>query len=420
MKNVVLPYHPRPLQRKLHNEMKRFNVIVAHRRFGKTCFSINHLIRAALTNPLKNPRYLFIAPFRSQAKEIAWQYLKEFTRPLNPKFNESELRCELPNGARIQLAGGENTDSLRGSYVDGAVIDEVSQVPPRTWAEIIRPSMSDRKDSFAIFIGTPQGEENFFHELHQHALTAPNWFTRTHRASETDIIDKEELADARRSMSEDQYLQEFECSWQQSQAGSIYQSELATAEEEGRVMTVPWERDSEVHVSFDLGVSDATALVFWQQIANEIRFIDAYSASGHGLDHFVKVMRNEKPYIYGRFYFPHDVKVRELSTGQSRVETLQQLGINPVVMKRTGPEERIHAARMSFDRMYFDRDKFGEALRSLRAYKYDFDWKRKIYSKKPRHDFASHYADAFGQACEAFKISRPNKIMQQRDRSWIV
>jgi hypothetical protein len=131
-------------------------------------------------------------------------------------------------------------------------------------------------------------------------------------------------------------------------------------------------------------------------------------------------MRNEKPYIYGRFYFPHDVKVRELSTGQSRVETLQQLGISPVVMKRTGPEERIHAARMGFDRMYFDRDKFGDALRSLRSYKYDFDWKRKIYSKKPRHDFASHYADAFGQACEAFKISKPNKIMQQRDRSWIV
>lgn len=418
-KKVVIPYHPRPLQRKLHDDLKRFNVINCHRRFGKTCFSINHLIRSALTNELKNPRYLFVAPFRSQAKEIAWLYLKDYTRPLKPKFNESELRCELPNGARIQLAGGENIDGLRGGYIDGCAIDEISQVHPRVWAEVLRPSMADRKNSFAIFIGTPQGSENAFYDLYQHALTAPNWLARTHKASETGIIDKEELEDARRSMSEDQYQQEFECSWTQSQAGAIFQGELQEAEEEGRITHVPWDRAAEVHVSFDLGVSDATSIVFWQLCSQEIHFIDSYESSGQGLNHYVKVLR-EKPYTYGKFYFPHDVQVRELSTGQSRVDTLRQLGVSPTVMKRSGPEERIHAARMSFSRMWFDRDKFSQALRSLRAYKYDYDHKRKIFSRKPRHDFASHFADAFGQACEAFKISKPNSVFAQRDRSWIV
>ncbi len=419
MTKVTLPYHPRPIQRQLHNELRRFNVICAHRRFGKTCFSINHLIRAAMTNKLKNPRYLFIAPYRSQAKEIAWLYLKDFTRPLKPKFNESELRCDLPNGARIQLAGGENVDALRGGYIDGCVMDEVAQLHPRVWSEVLRPAMTDRPDSFSIMIGTPQGEDNAFYELYQHALTAPNWLARMHKASETGIIATDELEDARRSMSPNQYLQEFECDWGASQEGAIWQNQIQEAAEEGRITNVPYDRAAEVHVAFDLGVSDATTLVFFQLCGQEIHWIDCFSDTGRGLDYYVKKVR-EKPYAYGKFYFPHDIKVRELSTGTSRIETLRSLGINPFVMPRTPVDDRINAARMAFDKMWFDADKFHNCLRSLRAYKYAYDQRKKMFSRTPAHDVHSHFADAFGLACQTFKMAKPNAVLQQRDRSWIV
>ena len=153
-----IPYYPREKQIELHFNMKkyRWSVLVCHRRFGKTVCMINHLLMSALRSTNKAPRYAYIAPTFKQAKSIAWDYMKQYTSLIpGVKFNETELRCDLPNGARITLLGSENSDGLRGIYLDGCVIDEYANVQGKLFTEIIRPALSDRK-GWCVFIGTPQ------------------------------------------------------------------------------------------------------------------------------------------------------------------------------------------------------------------------------------------------------------------------
>lgn len=419
MPTIDTGYKPRKQQADLHLALKRFNVLVAHRRFGKTVFSINETIDKALRCKLDRPRYAYIAPYRSQAKTICFDYLKAYTRGIpGTTFHETELRADLPNGARITLFGGDNYESLRGNYFDGVTLDEPSLMSPRLWSEVVRPCLSDRQ-GWAIFIGTPAGE-NQFHEIYQHAKEAGDpWFAAMYKSSETDLIPEDELTEARRAMSENQFQQEFECSFSAAITGAVWSQELIRSEEEGRITNVPWERDSLVHVGFDLGMSDTTTMLFYQICGREIHFIDAYENNSLGLDHYVDIIKS-KPYNYGKFLLPHDVKVRELGTGVSRAETLHKLGINCTIMKRTSPEERIHASRMAFDRMWFDQEKCKEALRALRQYRYEFNERTLVYRKRPIHDWTSHFADCFGLCAEGLNLSKPRRDLPQRDNDWIV
>jgi hypothetical protein len=207
---VKTGYEPRNLQREIHNSLKRFSVLVCHRRFGKTVLSINSLVDAACRCTKESPRFGYVAPLYSQAKAIAWDYLKRYTLSIpQTRHNESELWAQLPNGARIRLFGADNPDALRGMYFDGVVLDEVAQMKPDVWGEIIRPALSDRQ-GWALFIGTPKGI-NLFSDLYFSGLKDASWFAGFYPASKTKIIPEEELAKARASMSESQYRQEFEC-----------------------------------------------------------------------------------------------------------------------------------------------------------------------------------------------------------------
>ena len=195
MKQIVIPYKPREIQNFLHDkcDKNRFNVVIVHRRGGKTVFAINHLIKAALTNTKPYPRYAFISPYRLQGKSTAWDYLKQFSAAIpGTKFNESELRVDFSvNNSRIQIIGGENSAAIRGQYFDGIVCDETQNLSPDLFDTILRPALSDRM-GFAIFIGTPMGR-NWFFELHERAKHQKDWFTKVFKASETKIIAQEEL-----------------------------------------------------------------------------------------------------------------------------------------------------------------------------------------------------------------------------------
>ena len=134
---VSTGYEPRKHQLEVHQALRRFNVLVAHRRFGKTVLCVNELIDRALRCKLKDPRFAYVAPLRNQAKDVAWEYLKAYTRPI-PGYvaNEAELRVDLPGGRRIRLYGADNPDQLRGLYLDGIVFDEFAQMQPRIWSEV--------------------------------------------------------------------------------------------------------------------------------------------------------------------------------------------------------------------------------------------------------------------------------------------
>ena len=136
-----------------------------------------------------------------------------------------EVRVDLPNGSRITLLGSESPDGLRGIYLDGCVIDEYANVNSKLFPEIIRPALSDRK-GYCVFIGTPAGMNNNFYELYQHAQGADDWFNYKAKASETKIVDDEELQKAKEVMGDKKYQQEFECDWIANIEGAVYSDVL--------------------------------------------------------------------------------------------------------------------------------------------------------------------------------------------------
>lgn len=192
---ITIEYRPRPQSIAYHNREQRWACSVAHRRFGKTVREINELIKRAAICALPNPRFAYLAPYYGQAKAIAWDYLKQYARPITAgKPMESELSVQLVNGAKIRLFGADNPDALRGLYLDGVVLDEYGDMRPSVWGEIIRPLLADRK-GWASFIGTPKGK-NHFHELAQQAKGDSAWFYQELRASDTGIVDAGGLGQA--------------------------------------------------------------------------------------------------------------------------------------------------------------------------------------------------------------------------------
>ena len=167
---IAIPYQPRPLQRQLHNDMRRFNVINCHRRFGKTTFALMHAIRDCVQNKKQRPRYAFVSPLLKQSKTVCWDMLQDFTRGIpGVKYNQQELRVDFAhNQGRIELAGADSPDNSRGQRFDGVVLDEYAQMPATMWSQVLRPALTDRApDSWAIFIGTPSGMDNNFAEIYE-------------------------------------------------------------------------------------------------------------------------------------------------------------------------------------------------------------------------------------------------------------
>jgi phage terminase large subunit len=170
-KVITIPYRPREHQLAIHDavDSHRFAVAVCHRRFGKTVAAINQIIKAAVLCGRDNPRYAVVCPTYTQAKRVAWDYVTQYTQPLDPKVNISELRVDFM-GRRISLYTVQTiSDSLRGIYLDGVVLDEVGDMNPKIWTEILRPALADR-GGWALFIGTPKGQ-NHFKELRDRAET---------------------------------------------------------------------------------------------------------------------------------------------------------------------------------------------------------------------------------------------------------
>lgn len=426
-KIVSTGYVPRPIQQYLHNAMKRFNVLVCHRRFGKTVLVLNEMIDRGLRCDGKNPQYAYVAPTYGQAKRVAWDYLKDFTKGIpGVVVNEAELRVDIPRqhkGDRIRflLLGAENPGSIRGIYLDGAILDEMGEMHPEIWGQTIRPLLSDRL-GWCIFIGTPKGR-NMFYDLYNFAKHGDpkrnippqaEWFAAMYKSSETNIISKAELESARNEMSEDEYEQEFECSFAAALVGAYYGKEMSEAEKEQRICSIPYSKQCAVETYWDLGMSDAMAVWFVQRVGKEIRIIDYMEETGRGLDWMCGAILR-KPYSYDMHNFPHDLAVRELTNGLSRKETAENLlGVKFVnIMAKTGVEDGINAVKMILNQCWFDEKNCLKGIEAMKNYERKWDAKNKIFLPKPLHNWASHAADAFRGMAMTFKTDNPKNRQRQ-------
>ena len=393
MSEVVVEtgYVPRAQQRQIHDAVARhrFVVVVAHRRMGKTVAALNQLIHAALECEKPDPRFAYIAPTYGQAKRVAWDYLCHFTRPLEATHNISELRADF-YGRRIQLYGSDNPDSLRGQYFDGVILDEIGDQNPKIWNEIVRPALADRL-GWALFLGTPKGA-NHFKDFRDRAENEPGWALLEFKASETGILPKEELDAAKKEMGDDKYAQEFECSFAAAVEGSYYAAQL-NALPPDRFKEFARDDLCKTYTAWDLGVGDSTAIWVCQVSGQERRLIDFVENHGVGLDWYVNWIK-QNDYTKAEHILPHDVEVRELGTGKSRKEVLQDLGLHITVCPKISVDDGIQAVRRLLPNCYLH-PRTKQGTDALRNYRREYDEKRNVYYDKPLHDWSSHAADAF-------------------------
>jgi phage terminase large subunit len=413
---ITIPYSPRPQFKPFHRRDKRWSVIVAHRRAGKTVACLNDLQRAALLCEKPRPRFAYISPYLKQSKAVAWDYMLHYSSPIpGIQVNHSELKVTYPNEGQVRLYGADNAEGMRGLYFDGVVLDEPADFNPRVWPEIIRPALADRL-GWACFIGTPKGH-NGFYDVREIARNDPDWFHLELKASETGLIEPAELVAARKLMTEDQYNQEFECSFDAAIQGAYYGVLMREAEDEGRIARVPHDPVLPVHTAWDLGIGDSTVIWFAQQHATEVRIIDCYAASGVGLDHYAKILKDghRAKYLYGDHILPHDAGVADLSTGRTRLQTLSSLGISGRILNREASvDDGIGAVRNMLPRCWFDAEKCKQGIEALKQYRCEFDEEKKVFSLRPLHDWTSDYADAFRYLARG--LPDQSFVPEKRDR----
>ena len=396
VRSIVIPYTPRKAFKPLHTRRQRWAVVVAHRRAGKTVSCINELIKAALTFKGNDGRFGYVAPFYSQAKAVAWDYLKRYSAPVpGININESELRITYPNGCSIRLFGADNADALRGLYFDGVIADEYGDWRPSVWGYVIRPALADRQ-GWAVIIGTPKGRNQFW-ELYEHSKVNDEWLALCVKASESGLLPESELAALRLELTEDAWRQEMECDFDAALPGAIYGKEIWLADQQGRIKSGLYDPSLKVHAVLDLGWSDDTA-IWWFQVGKELRLIGCYSTHGMPIAHYHEVLK-AKPYTYGDWlWLPHDARAKSLQTGRSIEEQFRALGWKPRIVPELGLIDGIQASRMTLADCFIDTD-CAEGMDALKQYQREYDEDKKFFRDKPRHDWTSHYADAFRYAC---------------------
>lgn len=426
MKEITIPYKPRNWAKKLHDSTKRWNVVICHRRAGKTVATLNHLQRDALQTP--NSRFAFIAPTYKQAKDIAWDMIKFYARPIpGVEFNESELRVDYPNGSRVRLYGADNPDSLRGIALWGVVFDEYSQQPSNIFGEIISKALADHY-GYAIWIGTVKGK-NHLYKTYEQGKKSDDWFSlwqdidQTLASEDGETIEnlKKALEDDKKLvdqgiMSVDEFSQEWYLSISAAVKGAVYSKEWSELVNKGRLLRIEYDKELPTYSSWDFGIGDATAIGIYQisrGIKTEIRLVDYYENNNQSLDHYIDWLVN-KPYKLEMSYGDPSGQNRQLNTGRSVFEdlmsdeTAKKLGYRMRMFARKSfVIDKINATKNLFNSLWVD-DRCDKIIEAITNYHYAWDDKRGEFSEEPYHDWSSHGCDQLGYFSVNYLI--PQKI----------
>ncbi len=347
--------------------------------------------------------YYYFFPTYSQGKKILWngadrngfRFIEHFPKEFIESKNDTEQLIKLKNGSIFQIIGTDNIDSIVGTNPVGCVFSEYALQNPKAW-DFIRPILAEN-GGWAIFNYTPRGK-NHGYDLYEMARTNPKWFVQKLTVDDTHIISPEVIQEERDSgMSEEMIQQEYYCSFTAAIQGAYYWKQYDEAEKAGRFTNVPYDPSALVHTVWDLGIRDSMAIGFYQAVGLERRKIDYVELTGKGLGEAIKYVK-EKPYTYGKHFAPHDIRVRELGTGETRLETARKLGINFEIVPNMLVQDGIEAGRRFFRKLWVDKERCKDWLKLIPQYTKEYDEDKKIFKDKPLHDWTSHGADEFRYA----------------------
>lgn len=377
-----------PWQTTVWDDPHRFKVVNVGRRSGKTVMSVIRMIYEA---SLKNgQRIWYCSPTYRQSKQIAWSLLKQFVPPAaKPQFNETELVCTFNNGSTISLKGADNPESLRGTYLDFLIMDEVSFFKDwqTTW-DAMRPLLSDHSAP-AWFISTPNGL-NHFYDLYQKQIGDADYVSYHYTSYDNPYIPKEEIDKAKQEMDEDSFNQEYMAEFVRPK-GAVYKEWNLD-----HFTTVPYDQYLPLHISFDWGINDPTSVIWIQPQGSDTRVIDYYEASNADIGHFISVI-NSKTYKTPELYTGDPAgKARTLTTGTSVIEILAQKGINVRTLDGVKIPEQIRITHTKIPGLYVD-NKLVRFRDCLLNYRYP-DKNSTIINQEnevPIHNEFSHAMRAF-------------------------
>lgn len=430
MKRIVIPYTPRTWAAALHNAVKRFIVLVIHRRGGKTTAALNHIQRDALrASPEKREVYAYFAPYLKQAKRIAWGILKDISRPIpGVRYNETELRVIYPNGSEVWIMGADNPDAIRGFGLYGVVLDEYAQISPLLFTEIITKCVADT-GGYILILGTPKGK-NHFYRIKEVAGGDKDWVliecdidqSLKNESGVTIENLRRALADDRKLvsqglMTQEELEQEWYNSFDAAIKGAVYITEIRKAKQEKRIGNVPWDPEVPVYTVWDLGIGDAMAIGFYQAVGKEVRMVDYYESTGHGFPHYIKMLK-DKPYIYGGHFAPPDIKVREMATGKTRLDAAKGLGIEFEIVPRVSIDDGIDKARALWHRLWVDKTKCELFIDLISSYHREYDEDRNVLRANPVHDYTSHAADQLRYAALVVDQMTIEKLPEETVVEW--
>ncbi len=386
-----------PIIRAIEKDGFKRVLAIMPRRAGKDITAWNLCIRKCLRSSCV---VYYIFPTYSQARKVIWdsitnsgeRFLDYIPDEVIESVNSQEMKIRFKNGSLLQLCGSDNIDSLVGTNPQAIVFSEYALQDPRAY-QFLRPILL-ANNGWALFISTPRGKSHLW-DLYQIAQSSPDWFCLKLTVEDTGHIPLELIEKERQEgiMSEDLIQQEYWTSFDLGIEGSYYQKYFDKMRLKGQVGDVPWESGFKVHTAWDLGMADMTTIIFFQVIGQTVRIIDYYEKNKEGLEHYAKVIQN-KPYTYGKHIAPHDIKVREMGTGMSRLEKARQLGISFIVAPDLSIVDGIEAVRSCLSKVWIDDVKCSTLIKALENYRQEYDHKRKVYKNNPLHDWSSHASDA--------------------------
>lgn len=403
-----IPYKPRKWAWKLHNTIKRWIVIVNHRRCGKTTAVLNHIQRDCLRYP--NTQYAYVAVTYKQAKRVAWDMLKNIAYPTGAKPNEADLVMIYPNGSKLMLLGSENVDGLRGLALWGGGQDEASQQPSNLFSEVISKALADHL-GYWIWLGTPKGK-NEFHRTYQNGLEhIKDWevifrtIDDTLKEEEGETVDNLRIAleDDKRlveqgQMTQEEFDQEWYCSFDAAIKGAYYAKQISKARKDGRLGKYPADLKEKVYTVSDLGIGTQFATGFFQVVGKEIHMVDLWEGTEKdGLPEW-KDMLTKKGYTYGKHFAPHDIRQTEFTTGKTRIDTAKTLGVKFDIIPSMSVDDGIEAGRLAFNRLWVNEEKCTYFIDAISQYCQEWDDARGMFKDKPYKNWTSHMADMWRYA----------------------
>lgn len=395
-KTIAVPFRPRAWQAPLLDDKAKRIVAVVHRRAGKSTGLMWRGIKRAVTEPKQLPRVVHLLPYNVMWKRTGlWDQVARAAEAVpGAVVMRSELVVKFPNGGVYQCGGADNPDAWRGGYADEVIADEFDDMPPQLVPLVIEPMLADREGTL-VRSGTPKGR-GLLQAAYDRARTAEGYSTYLLDYTKTRALTAEAIETLRREMSEEEFAQELECSFEAPNSGSYYGRLMNDADAEGRIGDVPYDPKLPVWTAWDLGIDDSTAIWFAQLGPNgQWRIIDYIEDSGAGLDHYVGMIEGRAYRQYAMHLLPHDAAVKELGSGLARTETLHRMGLRPWrIVRQHSVADGINAVRLILPHCWFDAERCRKGIHALRHYRREWNEAGQTWRQNPVHDHASHGADA--------------------------